>query len=77
VENNMLKRKSLSLSAVFGLLTILTGAAQAAPASANMPITYLPFTIATAGTYVLKSNLTYPSTTTGPAISVSGVLTGR
>jgi hypothetical protein len=72
----MLKRKSLSLSAVFGLLTILTDAAQAAANSANVPITYLAFTITTAGTYVLKSNLTYPSTTAGPAISVSGVITG-
>jgi hypothetical protein len=44
----MLKRKSLSLSAVFGLLTILTGAAQGAAASANVPITYLTFTITTA-----------------------------
>jgi hypothetical protein len=41
-----------------------------------VPITYLAFTITTAGTYVLKSNLTYPSTTAGPAISVSGVITG-
>jgi hypothetical protein len=29
------------------------------------------------GNYVLKSNLTYPSATTGPASSVSGVLINR
>jgi hypothetical protein len=32
VESNVLERKSLCLSAVFGLLTIFKGAAQAAPA---------------------------------------------
>jgi serine/threonine protein kinase len=39
VESNVLKRKSLSLSAVFGLLTILKGAAQAAPALPLQPST--------------------------------------
>ena len=70
-------RKIAFLLVALALSSALT--AQAAPANNANVISYLPFTITTAGTYTLKANLNYPNEAKGipPAITVLGTaLTG-
>jgi hypothetical protein len=72
-----MRNKLVSLLAA---LSLIIGATAQAATSATITITYLPYTITTAGTYVLKSNLQYPGSTPGPnrtpAINIAGPFTG-
>jgi hypothetical protein len=61
--------------AALALLSVLSAQAATSP---TITITYLPYTISTAGTYVLKSNLQYPGSgpSRTPAITIAGPFTG-
>ena len=65
-----------ALGLVMSATSILT--APAAGANGNTVITALPYTISGPGTYILKSNLSYPATSTKipPAITVAPVAAG-